>query len=60
MSKDEQFFTDRSNLIHYLTDYIQLCQDVGRNVPDELEEALYEAFENCDLKMDFFIENEND
>lgn len=46
MSKEEQFYTDRSNLVSHLTDYIRLCQELGRDPEEEIEEAVYEAKEN--------------
>lgn len=56
--KEIQFFGDRSDLISNVTNYIRLCQEVGRDVAEELDEVLFEATKECHIKLDIFIENE--
>lgn len=46
-NKEEQFYEDKSNLESRLQRFIQLCQDVDRNAPDELEEAVVNALKEC-------------
>ena len=58
MTKEEQFFPDKSDLESKLIDFINLCQEVERNVGDELEEALANALKECGLKLDVFIDKE--
>jgi hypothetical protein len=49
MSKEEQFYTDRSTLLGKLVDYIVLCQYVERNVLSELEEIVTEAIKESQI-----------
>jgi len=55
MNKEEQFFPDKSELEQSLINFIKLCQEVDRNVPDELTEALTNASNECGLKLDIDI-----
>ena len=52
MSKQEQFFTDKSNLTSAISDFIKLCQEVEREWQDELDDVCYEAEQDAGVKRD--------
>lgn len=51
MNKEEQFYPDRSSILGKLIDFIFLCQEVDRNVGEELEEVIYEALKESNLNL---------
>ena len=50
MSKEQDFYPARSELITSLLSFIALCDDNGRDVADEINECLWEAQEEYKVK----------
>lgn len=55
MNKKEQFFEDKSILEGKLIKFMQLCQEVDRDVHEEIEETIINAFVECGIKADVNI-----
>ncbi len=49
MSTEEDFYPARSELVSALISFIKLCEDNGRDLDDELNEALFEAQDECGI-----------
>ena len=55
MTKEEDWFPQRSDFVEETIRFIKIAQEVERNVCDELMEAIEEASRESGLKLDINI-----
>jgi len=56
--KEIDFFPMKSDLEQKLIDFIKLCQEVERDVGEEIEEAVVNALEECNLKNEVSVDRD--
>lgn len=50
MSKEQKYYTDKSTITGYICDFINLCQELGRDWEDEIADVLYDAKNDAGVK----------